>query len=78
MTVTYKTLFWNLFGYGEADDADLQIGHQHRITEMLGYILHGTYHVVAIIVLANMLIAMVANAYNEIQVRFNGSCIPLL
>ena len=40
----------------------------HRPTELIGYILYGAYHITVIIVLLNMLIAMMANSYNNIEV----------
>jgi hypothetical protein len=108
MITTCKTLFWHIFGYGEADDADLYVrsiyigeddrhkicdptldlnerkqslnelnqtyngtfflqDKNHQPTEIMGYIILGGYHVVAVIVLLNILIAMLNSTYVEIQ-----------
>ena len=72
MHITLKTVFWSMFGYGEPDSADISLedmgGEHHVYTEMTGYVILGLYHIVSIVVLINLLIAMVANAYNSIEV----------
>lgn len=40
-----------------------------QVTEYYGYTLFAAYHIVAIIVLINMLIAMMARSYEVIAVR---------
>ena len=78
----YKRLFWDLFGYGEEDNADLVdiLGgnasvpscqnktNTHRMTEIVGYTFYAAYQITVIVVLLNMLIAMMANSYNNIEV----------
>ena len=73
---TYKTLFWTLFNYGEPKYAEVVVGNEmsknemvkHKMTEGMGYILYGTYNVISVIVLLNMLIAMMAHSYDAIEV----------
>ena len=73
---TYKTLFWTLFNYGDPKYADVVVGNEisknetvkHKMTEGMGYILYGTYNVISVIVLLNMLIAMMAHSYEVIEV----------
>ena len=84
----YKRLFWDLFNYGNEENANLVAGNDgaytmfnvtngnmtgefftsHRLTEIIGYIMYGAYHITVIVVLLNMLIAMMANSYNNIEV----------
>ncbi|CAH1777258.1 unnamed protein product [Owenia fusiformis] len=75
---TFRTLFWNLFGYGEPEYADIVVTNtfnntlivpmrKHHFTEGVGYLLYAGYHVIVVTVLLNMLIAMMSNSLNEIQ-----------
>ena len=85
MQASYKTLFWDLFGYGEPEDTDIVIKHTaqnmsnsssegtqpqtHYFTEFVGYSLVALYYIVAVVVLLNMLIAMLATSFKAITVR---------
>ena len=81
---SFKTLFWDMFGYGEMDDADLVVQNtcrppdqhikcfnttKHRLTEATGYTMRAVYHIVAIIILVNALIALMSNTLSRVQVR---------
>nr|XP_006820985.1 PREDICTED: short transient receptor potential channel 4-like [Saccoglossus kowalevskii] len=60
------TLFWTLFGL--SDLSSLKILHMdHWFTEMVGQMLYAAYHVLAIVVLLNILIAMMSNTYTKIE-----------
>ncbi|XP_002733765.1 transient-receptor-potential-like protein [Saccoglossus kowalevskii] len=61
-----QTLFWALFGLVGTDVIKLPT-QGHNYTEFVGEILFACYHVVAIIVLLNMLIAMMSKSYQEIE-----------
>ena len=63
----YETLFWSLFGITQIKDVEIVEGHDS--VERVGTMLFGAYHVAAIVVLINMLIAMMSNSFQEIQVR---------
>ncbi len=78
---SYKTLFWTLFNYGDPDHADIVVDNtkvssingtvpvvKHKVTEGIGYLIYGTYNVLCVIVLLNMLIAMMARSYSQIEV----------
>ena len=54
-------LFWYLFGNIEVDT--LSLYGKQPFLEVIGFILTGTYHVAAIIILINMLIAMMAKSF---------------
>ena len=84
--MTYKTLFWSLFGYGDPGYVDMWakntsetssgtytevINLQHHLTEAVGFGLYGAYHMFVIVVLLNMLVAMMANTYNVVAVSIN-------
>ncbi|XP_039248274.2 short transient receptor potential channel 4-like [Styela clava] len=56
-------LFWALFGLFELNSMSLD--GKHTYTEFVGKTLVATYHVVAIIVMLNMLIAMMSNSYDD-------------
>ena len=73
-----------MFGYGEMDDANLVVQNtcpppdqhtkcfnttKHRLTEVTGYTLYAVYHIVAIIILVNALIALMSNTLSRVQVR---------
>ncbi|XP_013386770.1 short transient receptor potential channel 4 [Lingula anatina] len=71
---TLKTLFWTIFGMVELSTADVVVGGEnstvtvkHYITESAGFIVFGLYHVIAIILLLNMLIAMLNSSYSQIE-----------
>ena len=74
---SFKNLFWNLFGYEEPLSLDHGAEEEHSLNngtstqiDIIGTTLLGAYHVIAIIVLANILIAMVTNTYNTIEVSY--------
>ena len=80
-----ETLYWDMFGYGDVDAANLVVHNacpspnetmvcyqntsSHSITEGTGYTLYALYHIVAIIVLVNALIALMSNTLSRVQVR---------
>ncbi|XP_077983378.1 short transient receptor potential channel 4-like [Glandiceps talaboti] len=60
------TLFWTLFGLSDLSSLKI-IGMDHWFTEMVGQTLYALYHVIAIVVLLNILIAMMSNTYTQIE-----------
>lgn len=64
---TLQSLFWSIFGlislYVTNVDAD------HQFTEFVGATMFGTYNIISLVVLLNMLIAMMNNSYQHIAVR---------
>ncbi|XP_070558939.1 short transient receptor potential channel 5-like [Ptychodera flava] len=60
------TLFWTLFGVSDLSTLKI-IGTDHWYTEMMGQILYALYHVIALVVLLNILIAMMSNTYTQIE-----------
>ena len=68
LEVTFKTVFWALFGMGDPDAVSLGEKYDMGFTERIGYIVFGAYHVTAVIVLLNMLIAMMSRSFDMIQV----------
>ncbi|XP_030853015.1 short transient receptor potential channel 5-like [Strongylocentrotus purpuratus] len=63
---TMSTLFWALFGLPEMNIVDIR-GVDHEFTETVGLMLYAAYHVIAIVVLLNVLIAMMSNTYTRIE-----------
>lgn len=63
---TLQSLFWSIFGlislYVTNVDAD------HQFTEFVGATMFGTYNIISLVVLLNMLIAMMNNSYQHIAV----------
>ncbi|KAM6986807.1 short transient receptor potential channel 4a [Aplochiton taeniatus] len=61
---TLQSLFWSIFGlislYVTNVDAD------HHFTEFVGATMFGTYNIISLVVLLNMLIAMMNNSYQHI------------
>ncbi|TNM84792.1 hypothetical protein fugu_008970 [Takifugu bimaculatus] len=61
---TLQSLFWSIFGlislYVTNVDAD------HQFTEFVGTTMFGTYNIISLVVLLNMLIAMMNNSYQHI------------
>ena len=55
-------LFWSLFGYIEVSN-DLHLNGTQPLIELFGYVVIATYHVTAIIILINMLIAMMTKSF---------------
>ena len=70
--LTIKTLFWALFGLGDdtytllLPDVDLK---ERVATEFFGFILYGSYQLIAIILLLNMLVASMTQSYEKILVK---------
>ncbi|XP_055340739.1 transient receptor potential-gamma protein-like isoform X2 [Paramacrobiotus metropolitanus] len=62
---TLQTLIWAIFGLIDLDHLDLK--EDHSYTEFVGRLMFGTYSVISIIVLLNMLIAMMSNSYQLIS-----------
>ncbi|OWA53372.1 Transient receptor potential-gamma protein [Hypsibius exemplaris] len=62
---TLQTLIWAIFGLIDLDHLDLKENHSY--TEFVGRLMFGTYSVISIIVLLNMLIAMMSNSYQQIS-----------
>ncbi|XP_038063933.1 short transient receptor potential channel 4-like isoform X2 [Patiria miniata] len=63
---TMATLFWALFGLPDLEILDLK-GVSHTFTEGVGTGLYAAYHIIAIVVLMNVLIAMMSNTYTRIE-----------
>ncbi len=66
MTSTFKTVFWSLFGLAEKEGVQLEEFNQ-RFTEIVGYLIYGTFNIASVIVLLNMLIAMMSKSYETIE-----------
>lgn len=76
---TAKTLFWTLFGRAPETAADVVISNryengtvwsgyqfrEHSFTQLCGYLIFGLYHVVAILMLLNTLIAVMVRNYSQ-------------
>ncbi|XP_077991003.1 short transient receptor potential channel 7-like [Glandiceps talaboti] len=60
------TLFWALFGVTEVNKLDIE-GADHWFTENVGRMMYAAYHVIAIVVLLNVLIAMMSNTYTHVE-----------
>ncbi|XP_070555118.1 short transient receptor potential channel 4-like [Ptychodera flava] len=68
ISAALNTLFWALFGVTQLDG--LIIGDEGDtvwVIQLVGYILYGIYHLIAIVVLLNILIAMMSNTYTRID-----------
>lgn len=63
------TLFWALFGLPDISVVDFTaaVDADHFFTETVGNLLYATYHVIAIVVLLNVLIAMMSNTYTRVE-----------
>ncbi|KAL3860515.1 hypothetical protein ACJMK2_010634 [Sinanodonta woodiana] len=64
--VSFRTVFWSLFGRGEYNVVELGI-FNNDFTETVGYLIYGVYNIVTVIVLLNMLIAMMTRSFELIQ-----------
>lgn len=62
-----QSLYWAIYGLIDLEDAHLK--EPHHFTELIGKLMFGSYSLIAIIVLLNMLIAMMSNSYQIISVR---------
>ncbi|CAF3484392.1 unnamed protein product [Rotaria sp. Silwood1] len=63
---TFKTVFWSLFGLSEKEGVLLG-NYDNVFTEMVGYLIYGTFNIASVIVLLNMLIAMMSKSYETIE-----------
>jgi hypothetical protein len=69
IATTFKSLFWALFGLGDVNANNLA-PFNSSLTETFGFILYGSYHVISIIILINMLIASMTLSYEHILVQY--------
>ncbi|XP_048780168.1 short transient receptor potential channel 7-like isoform X1 [Ostrea edulis] len=63
---TVRTVFWSLFGRGDATIVELD-EFNHIFTQYVGYWIFGAYNWCSVIVLLNMLIAMMSRSFEIIQ-----------
>ena len=77
MQNTYETYFWDIFGYGKENYGDIIVKFngttgtdvpEHNLTEFVGYLIIASYYIIAVVVLLNMLVGMMANSFNSIAV----------
>ncbi|XP_059187239.1 short transient receptor potential channel 4b [Centropristis striata] len=61
---TLQSLFWSVFGLISLYVTNVEPNHQ--FTEFVGTTMFGTYNVISLVVLLNMLIAMMNNSYQHI------------
>ncbi|XP_033615904.1 short transient receptor potential channel 4 isoform X4 [Fukomys damarensis] len=61
---TLQSLFWSVFGLINLYVTNVKA--QHEFTEFVGATMFGTYNVISLVVLLNMLIAMMNNSYQLI------------
>ena len=66
---TLQSLFWSIFGLISLYVTNVQA--EHVFTEFVGATMFGTYNVISLVVLLNMLIAMMNNSYQHIAVSEN-------
>ncbi|XP_042541545.1 short transient receptor potential channel 4 isoform X7 [Dipodomys spectabilis] len=64
---TLQSLFWSVFGLINLYVTNVKA--QHEFTEFVGATMFGTYNVISLVVLLNMLIAMMNNSYQLIARR---------
>lgn len=64
---TLQSLFWSVFGLLNLYVTNVKA--RHEFTEFVGATMFGTYNVISLVVLLNMLIAMMNNSYQLIAVR---------
>ena len=74
LELTFRTIFWALFGLKDARTVELGEGFDSRFTESVGYIVFGVYNWGAVIVLLNMLIAMMTRSFDKIAVSSFLTC----
>ncbi|CAG6000264.1 unnamed protein product [Menidia menidia] len=63
-TQTLQSLFWSIFGLISLYVTNVKPHHQ--FTEFVGSTMFGTYNIISLVVLLNMLIAMMNNSYQHI------------
>uniref|UniRef100_A0AAY5F5P4 Transient receptor ion channel domain-containing protein n=1 Tax=Electrophorus electricus TaxID=8005 RepID=A0AAY5F5P4_ELEEL len=61
---TLQSLFWSIFGLISLHVTNVDPDHQ--FTEFVGATMFGTYNIISLVVLLNMLIAMMNNSYQHI------------
>ncbi|XP_029304164.1 short transient receptor potential channel 4a [Cottoperca gobio] len=61
---TLQSLFWSIFGLINLYVTNVNADHQ--FTEFVGATMFGTYNIISLVVLLNMLIAMMNNSYQHI------------
>ncbi|XP_030634013.1 short transient receptor potential channel 4b [Chanos chanos] len=61
---TLQSLFWSIFGLISLYVTN--VGPDHKFTEFVGATMFGTYNIISLVVLLNMLIAMMNNSYQHI------------
>uniref|UniRef100_A0A665V7B5 Short transient receptor potential channel 4-like n=1 Tax=Echeneis naucrates TaxID=173247 RepID=A0A665V7B5_ECHNA len=61
---TLQSLFWSLFGLISLYVTNVK--PRHEFTEFVGSTMFGTYNIISLVVLLNMLIAMMNNSYQHI------------
>ncbi|XP_060753704.1 short transient receptor potential channel 4b [Neoarius graeffei] len=61
---TLQSLFWSIFGLINLYVTNVQA--DHKFTEFVGATMFGTYNIISLVVLLNMLIAMMNNSYQHI------------
>ncbi|KAM9318321.1 short transient receptor potential channel 4b isoform 2-T2 [Pholidichthys leucotaenia] len=61
---TLQSLFWSVFGLISLHVTN--VGPSHEFTEFVGATMFGTYNIISLVVLLNMLIAMMNNSYQHI------------
>ncbi|KAJ8302753.1 hypothetical protein KUTeg_019149 [Tegillarca granosa] len=66
MFVTFRTMFWSLYGRGDVDVVELG-PYENRMTQDFAYWIYGIYNIVMVTILVNMLIAMMARSYENIN-----------
>ena len=66
MFETLQSLFWSIFGLISIYVTNVKAGH--KFTDFVGATMFGTYGVISMVVLLNMLIAMMNNSYQHIAV----------
>lgn len=71
---TLQSLFWSVFGLLNLYVTNVKA--RHEFTEFVGATMFGTYNVISLVVLLNMLIAMMNNSYQLIAVSCVGHNIP--
>lgn len=66
MFETLQSLFWSIFGLVSLYVTNVEA--EHEFTEFVGATMFGTYNIISLVVLLNMLIAMMNNSYQHIAV----------
>ncbi|XP_051539145.1 short transient receptor potential channel 4-like [Myxocyprinus asiaticus] len=64
MFETLQSLFWSIFGLISLYVTN--VAPNHQFTEFVGATMFGTYNIISLVVLLNMLIAMMNNSYQHI------------